>query len=156
MLPPSSVDPADMSPEWMEPSGRMASHRSHTVVAPRSTWYSQLGASRRSSIRYASARWPLFDSANSTSGVPRNPVAMRPFSARTFAASASPMRIRSSCGAMSNSSASAAPVWVVIASSPHVRHVASATRSASAAYSWAAPGSPTSLSTSARIRAERT
>lgn len=39
--PPSSLGAASITPEWIDPSGLIASHRSHTVVAPRPTWNSQ-------------------------------------------------------------------------------------------------------------------
>ena len=74
------------------------------------------------------------------SGVPRKPVLTRPSASRTSCARESATAGRSDAGAMPNSSATAQPVWVVTACSPHRAHVVTATRSASARVSAAQVG----------------
>ena len=106
-----------MVPGWIEPSGRMASQRSQMVVAPRSTWYSHDGISRRSSIRYASSNGPrrpapAGPAACQEAGATR-PSAV-PDQARQRVADAPPV----CSGATPNCSATAQPVWVVAAWSP--------------------------------------
>ena len=56
--------------------------------------------SRRSSIRYASARCPVRVSAGSTSGVPRKPVAIRPSASGPAPRAPRPTASRSAAGAM--------------------------------------------------------
>ena len=61
----------------------MESQRSHVVVAPMVTWYSQLGHSVEVSNWYASSSWPVWVSAGSTNGVPAKPVLTLPPDSRT-------------------------------------------------------------------------
>ena len=63
----------------------------------------------RSSIRYASSKWPASDSAGSTSEVPRKPVATRPSASRTSRASASSTAGRSAAGHESEPERGGAP-----------------------------------------------
>ena len=61
----------------MVPSGSMESQRSHTVVAPMVTGYSQDGQPSSSSSRYASSTCPVSVRAWVMNGVPAKPVDTR-------------------------------------------------------------------------------
>jgi hypothetical protein len=107
-----------ISPGLTVPSGSRLSHRSHTVVAPRVTGYSQDGHSRCRSSRYASSVAPARVSASQITGVPAKPVAMWWPSAATSSARRRPAARASAGGSRSKTSASAYAVWLSLVSRP--------------------------------------